>query len=85
MSFRNQSGDRIDHLLGAACPKCGSKVAHRSHRKSVLDFFLSWAGIWPYRCQRCRSAYRAIRALRKLGEERPWHIPAGAWRVPERE
>jgi DNA-directed RNA polymerase subunit RPC12/RpoP len=82
---RHHPGDRIDHLLGVSCPKCGAKSGHRTHRRSLFDYFLSLAGVWPYRCERCRSAYRALRPLRKLGEDRPWSMPPAIWRVPEQE
>lgn len=85
MSDCTQPRDRIDHLLGVTCPKCGAKGAHRSHRRSLFEYGLSLFDLWPYRCQRCRSPFRAFRFLRRLGEERPWSLPNPVWRVPERE
>lgn len=78
-------GDRVDRLLGSACPKCGSLNAHRCHRWSLIDYLISLAGVWPYRCKNCHGTFRASRRLRKWGEERPWSLPASSWRVPEQE
>lgn len=78
-----EQGGRLERCLGAACPKCGSLHAHRSHRKTLSDFLLSLAGIWPYRCKRCWSAFRAMRVLRRLGGRHPWAAPHEYWRIPE--
>lgn len=78
MPSKPERGSRLDRYLGSACPKCGSSHAHRSHRRSVTDYILSLAGVWPYRCRKCRTPYRAVRWLRKLGVSKPWEMPSGS-------
>lgn len=85
MSQPQEHGGRLERCLGAVCPKCGSPQAHRIHRTTVKDYLLSFAGVWPYRCKRCRRFFRAVRSLRKLGERRPWALPEPCLRMPERE
>jgi hypothetical protein len=36
------------------CPKCGSGRIHRSHRKGLLDYVLSWCGADICRCHDCQ-------------------------------
>lgn len=85
MPYRQEYGDRLDRRFGSACPKCGSMQAHRTHRRSLMDFMLSLSGVWPFRCRSCKTTYRAMRILRRLAEERPWAMPPAVWRVPEQE
>lgn len=83
MSTVQEQGGRLERCLRAACPKCGSLHVQRAHRKTLAAFLLSLTGVWPYRCKRCRTAFRAMRALRRLGERNPWGVPNEYWRLPE--
>jgi hypothetical protein len=44
----------------AICPQCGSMVVHRARRAGVIEHLLSTAYIYPFRCRRCLTRFRAM-------------------------
>jgi hypothetical protein len=43
------------------CPQCNEPKAHRSHRKSLQDKWMSLWGSHPYRCHNCHARFYAYR------------------------
>jgi hypothetical protein len=41
------------------CPACQASTIRRSKRRSVQDYLLSVGGILPWRCETCRTRFRA--------------------------
>jgi hypothetical protein len=39
------------------CPKCGTRDARISHRRSLAESFKTLFGIYPLRCPRCRARW----------------------------
>lgn len=44
------------------CPYCSSGPVSRRHRKGIVDYALSVAGLYPYRCGKCERSFRAPRS-----------------------
>ena len=42
------------------CPKCKSYDVRPSRRKGIIEYVLSAAGVWPFRCQRCYKRYMKV-------------------------
>jgi len=42
-----------------SCPACHTSNIRRSKRRSVRDFLFSAAGVLPWRCETCRTRFRA--------------------------
>jgi DNA-directed RNA polymerase subunit RPC12/RpoP len=40
-----------------ACPQCGSRDAHVSHRTGAAEWLRSLIGIFPLRCRRCKTRW----------------------------
>src|SRR5215469_6524434 len=50
-----------------ACPVCRSANLRRSRRRTPTDYFLSFIGVLPWRCESCETRFRARRIpLREL-------------------
>ena len=45
--------------LSMNCPVCQAAGCRRSRRRSALDFVLSIAGVFPWRCAACESRFHA--------------------------
>ena len=41
------------------CPECGEMQVRRSRRRTLADYFLSLAGMRPYRCRECSHRFHA--------------------------
>jgi len=39
------------------CPYCGCEETHRSHRTGLIDYFLHWLSLLPYRCAECERRF----------------------------
>src|SRR5271154_3400432 len=68
-----------------SCPKCGTREARVSHRRTVWEMLRSLVGIYPLRCRRCRhrwetsvwaeGAWRYARCPRCYRQELPtWSV-----------
>lgn len=44
-----------------ACPKCGSDLVGRTHRKGLLERLVSFGYVYPFRCQACQRRFRRFR------------------------
>jgi len=43
------------------CPNCRSKHLRRSHRRNLLERFLSFVSIYPFRCDSCGLRFKTLR------------------------
>jgi|GEM_PF-3008651 len=83
MLFALTAGDRWAILTRRACPRCGSVLTARAHRKTLQDEALAAIHLFPYRCGRCSARFRANALLRTLGE-RPWSADPRRAVIPKR-
>ena len=72
--------------MGAlGCPRCGSDFVRRSGRKSAVERLLSFAYVFPFRCQLCQHRFQAFRwrerYLRTAAADRREYerLPIQAW------
>ena len=43
------------------CPKCKADLAHRSHRRGLIEFGAGFFAIRPYRCHGCQHRFLRFR------------------------
>jgi hypothetical protein len=48
-------------MRAPACPKCGSGLVGRTHRKGLYERLASVAYVYPFRCQVCHRRFRRFR------------------------
>ena len=48
-------------MRAPACPKCGSGLVGRTHRKGLYERLASAAYVYPFRCQVCHRRFRRFR------------------------
>lgn len=48
-------------MRSLACPKCGSALVGRTHRKGILERLASIGYVYPFRCQVCQGRFRRFR------------------------
>jgi hypothetical protein len=71
------------------CPRCKSTEVTRSRSRKLLDPFLRWLGMKPYRCRECHKRFYLPASMEsKHKRERAWRhsVEAGhnrADRKPE--
>ena len=53
-------GSRASHLRIKKCPYCHSSDVRLSHRKNLVEFALSFLGIYPFRCESCNGRFRKL-------------------------
>lgn len=50
------------------CPKCKETFVRRTLRKGMGDHLLSWAYIYPFRCQLCAHRFRLLEVGKQYNE-----------------
>lgn len=57
------------------CPRCGQDIVQRVRRQGLLEYLLSIAYIYPFRCQVCFHRFRTfqwgVRYVKQAHEKRP--------------
>jgi transposase-like protein len=52
------TGKLASYLIIRKCPYCHSSDVRRSHRKNLIEVAVSFAGIYPFRCESCNRRFR---------------------------
>jgi len=53
------------------CPSCGGREVRRTRREGLTERLLSVIYMYPFRCDRCRHRYRAMRWGRRYTKRVP--------------
>jgi hypothetical protein len=57
-------GKLAGHLRIRNCPYCHSARVRRSHRENLVEFALSFIGIYPFYCEGCKRRFRRLYSSR---------------------